>query len=467
MADWPEPPEERPTPSGGALAERVSDADRDRTVTLLREHVVVGRLTLDEFSERVGLALEARTRGDLDAVMANLPALSVPYEDSGPRSSRRWHVAIMSGSDTKGRWRMGAKTTAVAIMGGCDMDLRRAEIEAPEVLITAVAFWGGIKIIVPEGFDVDMRGFSFMGGRSVKTRDVPRVPGSPRIVVRGFAVMGGVDVRSRPNRSGRKMARAVVDGVQGVVDALPSRSGDEWAPIDLATLSQDIRRQIKGQRSPGRSRNARAGTGAGAGAGAGADAGADRPFPSVPAAPVPAASAAATPMPTDGTVTILFSDMVDYAGMTERLGDQLSRQLLYEHHRIVRTHLERHGGREVKVQGDGFMVAFGGVARALRCSIEIQRAFESYSEDHPHQPIQVHMGVHTGDAWEEDDDFLGHTVIVASRLASVAGPGEILVSSLSEQLVQGTGEFTFTEHRDATLKGMTRPQQSATLAWAG
>ena len=74
MADLPVPESPPPPPGGaGALTERVADADRDRTVTQLREHVVEGRLTLDEFSERVGLALEARTRGDLVAVMADLP----------------------------------------------------------------------------------------------------------------------------------------------------------------------------------------------------------------------------------------------------------------------------------------------------------------------------------------------------------------------------------------------------------
>ena len=77
--------------------------------------------------------------------------------------------------------------------------------------------------------------------------------------------------------------------------------------------------------------------------------------------------------------------MVDYAGMTERLGDQHSRQLLREHHAIVRAMLERHNGREIKVQGDGFMVAFGGVARALRCAIDLQRAFETYSLAHSDQ----------------------------------------------------------------------------------
>ena len=80
MADLPDLPDlpiregQRPLAgAGGGLTERVADADRDRTVTQLREHVVDGRLTLDEFSERVGLALNARTRGDLEVVMTDLP----------------------------------------------------------------------------------------------------------------------------------------------------------------------------------------------------------------------------------------------------------------------------------------------------------------------------------------------------------------------------------------------------------
>jgi class 3 adenylate cyclase len=388
----------------------VADADRDRTITLLREHVVAGRLTLDEFSERMGRAFEARTRGELDAVVSDLPVAPAPGQvEPSSRQTRRWHVAILSGHSTKGRWRLGKKTNAVAFMGGCDMDLRRAEIEGPEVEITAVAFMGGIDIIVPEGFEVDLRGFSFMGGRNLKLRDVPIVPGSPRIVVRGFAFLGGIDVKSRPNRSGREVARAVSESVLGVVDALTDRAA--------------------------------------------------------PAGHVDAAAVQSGAAP-DGTVTVLFCDMVDYAGMTERLGDQASRRILQEHHRIVREAVARHAGREVNVQGDGFMVAFGGVARALRCAVDIQRAIEAYAPSDVGEPIAVHIGVHTGDAVAEGDDFLGHTVIVASRLADAAGPREILVSSLSEQLVQGSGEFTFEGHRETPLKGMERAQQSATLLWA-
>jgi class 3 adenylate cyclase len=158
--------------------------------------------------------------------------------------------------------------------------------------------------------------------------------------------------------------------------------------------------------------------------------------------------------------------MVDYAGMTERLGDHASRQILLEHHRIVREALARHSGSEINVQGDGFMVAFGGVARAMRCAIDIQRAFKDHVTAQGER-VAVHIGIHTGDAVAEDDDYLGHTVIVASRLADAAASGEILVSSLSEQLVQGSGEFAFDGHRETRLKGMARAQLAATLSWAG
>ncbi len=387
-------------------------------MSVLREHVVDGRLTLDEFSERVGSALEAQTRGDLEAATAHLPVIASPEAPAevdletgqSGRRSRRWHVAVMSAHDTKGRWRIGRKTNAVAVMGSCDLDLRRAEIEGPDVTISVLAFWGGVKITVPEGFDVELRGLSVMGGRKLSLRDVPRIPGSPLIVVQGYSVMGGIEVRSRSSRSSRAaVARAVSEKVLG-----------------------------GGRRPRGPERVAG------------------------PARPATGDGTATQ----DGTVTILFCDMVDYAGITERLGDRASRELLHEHHRIVREAVARHGGREISVQGDGFMVTFGGAARALRCAVDIQLAFESYTPRPGPERIAVHIGIHTGDAVSEGDDILGHTVIVASRLADVAAPGEILVSSLSEQLVAGSGEFEFTAHREISLKGMARPQPGATLAWA-
>ncbi len=434
-------------PDDGRSSERVSDADRDDTVTLLREHVVAGRLTLEEFSERVGLALEGRTRGDLATTLANLPDLAAPMGQSARRRPRRWFIAVLSGSKPRGRWKISGRTTALAFMGGCAMDLRHAEIEGSEIVITAIAFWGGIKVTVPEGFDVELGGFSLMGGRDLKLRDVPLVRGSPHIRIRGFALMGGIHVRSRPSRLGREIGKSIIDHVVGTVsDAFPALADSAGAPIDVEALSRQIRDQLRAQsRAVRRNRDNR-----------------ERP----PSQPAEATVTTGGIGVAEGTVTILFSDMVDYAGMTERLGDQTSRELLRAHHGIVRDSLQRHGGREIKVQGDGFMMAFGGVARALRCAADMQRSLLAYTEAHENQPIRIHIGVHTGEVVEEDDDFLGHTVIVASRLSDAAGPGEILVSALSAQLVERTGEFRFVDYREATLKGLIRPQGVATLVWA-
>jgi class 3 adenylate cyclase len=417
--------------------QRVADADRDRTVTALREHVVVGRLTLDEFSERVGNALVARTRGDLDALVADLPTRRQPESEDTQRRARRWIVGIMSGATAKGRWRIGARTTAMAVMGGCVLDLRQAEIYGSEVVINAFAIMGGIDIIVPEGIDVELAGFSVMGGRNLRIRDVPIIPGSPRIIVRAFPIMGGVEVRSRPRGRGPRDRRSLDGG---------SRTPSLDPGHDHGDHQFDRHRGHDDRHAERRAGRDELGS------------------------PVPA-SAATSERPeasegSDSTVTILFSDMVDYSGITERLGDRSAQALVTEHHRIVRALLTGHGGREVKVQGDGFMVAFGGVARALRCAVALQRSFREHTLAHPDQPIRIHIGLHTGEAMEVDDDYFGHTVIVASRLAGLAVPDEILVSSLSAQLVAGTGEFHFGEQREVELKGMSRPQTVAALIWA-
>jgi class 3 adenylate cyclase len=151
--------------------------------------------------------------------------------------------------------------------------------------------------------------------------------------------------------------------------------------------------------------------------------------------------------------------------MTERLGDLKARDVLYDYNQIVREQLATHTGFEVKSQGDGFMIAFAGASRALRCSMAIQRAFSDYSFKHPEAPIHVHIGLHTGEAIREADDFLGRTVIIASRIASTAKGGEVLVSSLLKELTDGRGEFTFGEPREVTLKGLSSTYRLYPVVW--
>ena len=181
---------------------RVSDAEREATVVRLREAGGEGRLTLEELAERVEAADAARTRGELDALTADLPDSpawrGAPALDA-PRKERRWIVAIMGGETRKGRWRPSRRTNAIAVMGGIDIDLREAEL-ADGAEILAVPVMGAVSITVPEGVSVEMSGFALMGGNSGPDDRVLPLPNSPVVRVRAFSLMGGVVVERKKAR---------------------------------------------------------------------------------------------------------------------------------------------------------------------------------------------------------------------------------------------------------------------------
>ncbi|KKK82898.1 hypothetical protein LCGC14_2798790, partial [marine sediment metagenome] len=135
----------------------------------------------------------------------------------------------------------------------------------------------------------------------------------------------------------------------------------------------------------------------------------------------------------DGTVTILFTDIEGSTAITERLGDQRWLELLRGHNAIVRKRVAAHEGFEVKAEGDGFMLAFQSARKALQCAVDTQRAFAERNES-ADEPIHVRIGLHTGEAIKEADDFFGKNVILAARIAGQAQGGEILVSSLLKEL---------------------------------
>jgi hypothetical protein len=179
---------------------RVSDADREATVVRLREAGGEGRLTLEELAERVERADGARTRADLDALTADLPAASPgPALPAEPRRERRWLVAVMGGVERKGRWRPSRMTKAIAVMGGVSIDLREAEL-ADGVEILAIPVMGGISITVPPGVSVEMSGFALLGGNSGPDDRLSPVPDSPTVRVRAFSLMGDVTVARRKSR---------------------------------------------------------------------------------------------------------------------------------------------------------------------------------------------------------------------------------------------------------------------------
>jgi hypothetical protein len=168
---------------------RVADADRERAVVDLREHAVAGRLTLEEFGERVDQAYAARTRGELDVVLRELPTAPVTTA-----RTRRFGLAVMGGFSWRGRLRLPERSTIVAFMGGANIDLRNASIEAPEVTLRAWAIMGGVNVTIPPNIEADLSGFSLMGGRNDETR-TPSHPAA-LIRIRAYSLMGGVNVKT-------------------------------------------------------------------------------------------------------------------------------------------------------------------------------------------------------------------------------------------------------------------------------
>ena len=190
---------------------RVSDAERDVTLRALGDNAAVGRLTLDELEDRSGRALVAKTRGDLAALTSDLPAEAgqYPAEQSRTRKPVRWMVAVMGGSHRRGRFRAVGSINSVAIMGGDEIDLREAEIEGGELTLNLVAIMGGSNVYVPDSVDLEVGGFSLMGGHEEVGRVLRPRPGAPVIRLRIYTLMGGASVyRLPPQARGQSLKEA-------------------------------------------------------------------------------------------------------------------------------------------------------------------------------------------------------------------------------------------------------------------
>lgn len=180
---------------------RIADADRERAVRTLGEHHAVGRLTYEEFVERMDSAYEARTHEELDVLTADLPA--VAPAQARPQE-RRWLVSVMGGNE-RAEDVVPDETVIVDVMGGSDLDLRGASFPAGETTVTAIAVMGGSTIWVPEGARVELSGFALMGGNSNR---VPKgeTGSGPLVRVKAWSLFGGVDVRSGSRRRERRYA---------------------------------------------------------------------------------------------------------------------------------------------------------------------------------------------------------------------------------------------------------------------
>ncbi len=158
--------------------------------------------------------------------------------------------------------------------------------------------------------------------------------------------------------------------------------------------------------------------------------------------------------------TILFTDIVGHTKMMQRLGDEKGRDVLREHERITREVLKAHGGTEVKTMGDGCLASFGSVTKAVECAVALQRAFSQRDGE----PLNVRVGLNAGEPIEEDGDLFGTTVILASRIATKAEAGEILVSDTVRGLCSGKG-FLFADRGEFATKGFEEPVRVYEVSW--
>jgi len=144
--------------------------------------------------------------------------------------------------------------------------------------------------------------------------------------------------------------------------------------------------------------------------------------------------------------TVLFTDIVGSTRKAAEIGDYAWRGLLEAHNKAVRAILARYRGREVDTAGDGFLATFDGPARAVRCAQVIGEAVQALG-------LEIRAGVHTGEIELIGNDVRGIAVHIGSRVAALAGPGEVLVSSTVRDLVAGSG-LVFEDRGSHELKGV-------------
>jgi class 3 adenylate cyclase len=157
--------------------------------------------------------------------------------------------------------------------------------------------------------------------------------------------------------------------------------------------------------------------------------------------------------------TVLFSDIVGSTAKAAEVGDARWRELLQQHHSVIRRELARFRGKELDTAGDGFFASFDGPARAIRCACAITENVRQHG-------LEVRAGLHTGECEVLDGKMSGIAVHIGARVAAEAGAGEVVVSSTVKDLVAGSG-IEFRERGTAELKGVPGEWRLFSVASAG
>lgn len=169
------------------------DDDRERSIALLTQAVVEGRLTLEEFSDRVGVAQSARTQTELTEVTRDLPA---PGAAALPAPAEDRHVAFCSKLTRSGPWDLSVRSSFRCVFGTVVLDFSQVRLAGPEVEIDLFNLFGTVTLIVPDGVDVSVVGGGWFASQNITAPTSTRAAGAPRLRINARGPGGTLHVRS-------------------------------------------------------------------------------------------------------------------------------------------------------------------------------------------------------------------------------------------------------------------------------
>ncbi len=172
-----------------------SDAERERSIAVLRDAVGEGRLTLEEFSERIGLVQAARTDRELANLVRDLPA--VPAVSVPPAAVAEAHRAFCSHLIRSGPWSVPRHSSWRSIFGTIDLDLRQARLAGPETTFEVHNVFGTVTVIVPDGLEVVVRGGGLFASQKIELPGRPPIAGGPSLTIDTRGPGGTLRVRNR------------------------------------------------------------------------------------------------------------------------------------------------------------------------------------------------------------------------------------------------------------------------------
>ena len=191
---------------------RVSMPTASARSSSLREHAAVGRLTLEEFTERIDRCVRAVTREQLDELARDLP--KAPAAAGSRRRPTRWVISVFGSTKRDGRIRARRRVVCLTIFGNVDLDLRQATLEGDAITILAVGMFGAVDVYVPEAVEVDAHGLAIFGHKGAHGNDLIPQPGTPLVQVFALSVFAGIDVWRVPAGWASRKLGEVIRGIR-------------------------------------------------------------------------------------------------------------------------------------------------------------------------------------------------------------------------------------------------------------